>query len=171
MNNELTHHGVKGQKWGVRRTPAQLGHRGKKSKDPEETPEQKKARVLKSKSAKELYKNADLFSDKELRDAYNRIQLERDIQRAAGNELTRGERFVNKSINTAKKMTDILNAGSNAYNAIDRVRKIIEGDGSPKKTSWMNKKASDLSDDALKNAVKRMNQEKQFKNLYEELNK
>ena len=28
--NELYHHGVKGQKWGVRRTPEQLGHKNKK---------------------------------------------------------------------------------------------------------------------------------------------
>ena len=26
FNDELYHHGIKGQKWGVRRTPAQLGH-------------------------------------------------------------------------------------------------------------------------------------------------
>ena len=26
-NQELTHHGVKGMRWGVRRTPAQLGHK------------------------------------------------------------------------------------------------------------------------------------------------
>jgi hypothetical protein len=25
-NNELYHHGIKGMKWGVRRTAAQLGH-------------------------------------------------------------------------------------------------------------------------------------------------
>lgn len=33
-NTELTHHGIKGMKWGVRRTPAQLGHKtaGKKKK-------------------------------------------------------------------------------------------------------------------------------------------
>lgn len=27
MNNELYHHGVKGMKWGVRRSPEQLSHK------------------------------------------------------------------------------------------------------------------------------------------------
>jgi hypothetical protein len=33
-NNELYHHGVKGMKWGVRRTPEQLGRREKRLKNP-----------------------------------------------------------------------------------------------------------------------------------------
>lgn len=38
---ELQHHGVKGQKWGVRRTPAQLGHKpaGKKKKKKAKSPD------------------------------------------------------------------------------------------------------------------------------------
>ena len=32
MSDELYHYGVKGMKWGVRRTPAQLGHTGKRKK-------------------------------------------------------------------------------------------------------------------------------------------
>lgn len=41
--------------------------------------DKKKAQVLKSRSAKELYKNADLFSDEELTKAYNRLSLEKRI--------------------------------------------------------------------------------------------
>lgn len=33
MSNELYHYGVKGMKWGVRRTPAQLGRTGKRKKN------------------------------------------------------------------------------------------------------------------------------------------
>lgn len=32
-DNELYHHGIKGQKWGIRRTPEQLGHRRYMPKD------------------------------------------------------------------------------------------------------------------------------------------
>ena len=32
MSNELKHHGVKGMRWGVRRSPKQLGHDTKKTK-------------------------------------------------------------------------------------------------------------------------------------------
>lgn len=30
MQNELYHHGIKGQRWGVRRTPEQLGYNKKR---------------------------------------------------------------------------------------------------------------------------------------------
>lgn len=35
LGGVLCHHGVKGQKWGVRRTPEQLGHEVEKSQEPD----------------------------------------------------------------------------------------------------------------------------------------
>lgn len=36
MNGELRHHGVKGMKWGVRRTPEELGHKPARYMDDDE---------------------------------------------------------------------------------------------------------------------------------------
>lgn len=71
MENSLQHHGVKGQKWGVHRTPEQLGHR---------TPAKRKRAVFgrkekhttthKSKSVKDM-------TDTELREKISRLELEK----------------------------------------------------------------------------------------------
>lgn len=44
--NELYHHGVKGMKWGVRRTPAQLGHKPRRKRMGISTLFRKKKRVV-----------------------------------------------------------------------------------------------------------------------------
>lgn len=128
-NTYLIHHGIKGQKWGIRRTAAQLGHKvsgaikkrkearstakaAKKAQKVELTVEQKKEQVLKSRSAAELYKNAPLFSTNELQSAYNRLSLERNIKNLIPEEVSRGEAFVRK----VRKLSDIFQSSSNAVN-------------------------------------------------------
>ena len=83
----LAHHGIKGQKWGVRRFQNPDGTRtalGKKR-------EQKNAKVdheklIESTSAEEVYKNRGKLSDKELRDRVNRIQTEQQLYQLMKNE-------------------------------------------------------------------------------------
>lgn len=146
--NELQHHGIKGMKWGVRRTDAQLGNassktkkksffkkndvKGKepeKKKDSKEDIAAKKTEILKSRSAKKIYENADLFTDAELQSAYNRLQLERNIAGLAPKEIKKGEKFVDSTIKWGRKINDVSSTGITMYNNIAKLRNTFSESG------------------------------------------
>ena len=86
-NDELYHHGIKGMKWGVRRTPAQLGHKPSKL-----TTSQRKSEMKK-------------MSDKELRNRINRIQMEKQYMQLTAPEVSAGKKFVKDVLVNAAKQT------------------------------------------------------------------
>lgn len=86
-NNELYHYGIKGMKWGIRRTPAQLGHRPAKP-----TTSQRKSEMKK-------------MSDTELRNRINRIQMERQYMQLTAPEVSAGKKFVKDVMINAAKQT------------------------------------------------------------------
>ena len=95
MDEELYHYGVKGQKWGVRRSPAQLGHKtGTKKKKKSGTLAKAGKKV--AESAKKAYsdhrerkrvkklmkKKPSKMTDEELNEYINRMNLERAAKQA-----------------------------------------------------------------------------------------
>lgn len=150
-NNELYHYGVLGMHWGVRRTPEQLGHRikssgsarsakarvrvnKKKAKEASEdkpmTAEEKtkkKENILRSRNAKELYANKDLFDDQELRTAYQRLMLEKQIKDLTPKQKSRGEAYVDAVIKWGGKANQLTSTGLQFYKNIQEIEKLMSG--------------------------------------------
>lgn len=95
-SNELRHHGVVGMKWGVRRTPAQLGHQEKKSSANNYHEDYRQAHDKKS---------VKTMSDSELRRRINRLQMEQQYSRLTTERTSAGRKIVKDILANAAKDT------------------------------------------------------------------
>lgn len=90
-NKVLYHYGIKGMKWGVRRTPFQLGHKTSVS--------EKKQRSIqsasKARSEKKSSKHIRDLTDAELRRRIERLQLENRYRELSPKQISRGRTVVN----------------------------------------------------------------------------
>ena len=173
----IYHYGIKGMKWGIRRTAEQLGHkikskfsRKKKASDEDgsegssskikgsvtvkgtkQNPgttktsdgssiEERKQKVLDSRSAKELYNNADLFTTQELQQAYNRLVLEKNIKNLSPKEVSKGQKMLDKYVNTAENISKFLNSTNKVLSQVNRFKNLVEGKGNAKKNDKKDKK-------------------------------
>lgn len=90
MPNELYHYGIKGMKWGVRRTEAQLA----RARGEQWNPLKKKTASTKtSSSSSGEKKKVSEMSDDELRRAVNRLQLEKQYRDLSPKSVSRGKRL------------------------------------------------------------------------------
>lgn len=157
-NSALTHHGILGMKWGIRRyqnADGSLTAAGKKRQKKQQAKNLEKARkaradkkeqelataekrkaILNGRSAKDLYENAHLFTTKELQDAHFRLQLERNIKELAPKEKSK----IQKTIEGMRTAADAIDKGATLYNNIAKVHnafssnkwKTIGGDNNTK---------------------------------------
>lgn len=127
-DDELIHYGVKGMKWGVRRTAEQLGHTTKKtakkaasaakeaySKRKERKQSEKAAKIRKKKKVKDM-------TDEELREHISRMQLEKqylELKKQTAPQRSKGSKFVEQVLtksgdNIATQfVTYVLGTGTN----------------------------------------------------------
>lgn len=159
--------------------------KSKKSKDDseevrEETPEEKKARLLKSSDPKELYRNKDLLTNNELQERVNRINLEAQLHsRIPVVEPKSGLDYMEKAKNVIDKSTNLYKSVDNAYSAVTNsaIGKTVAkqlGIETPKKDFNLGDFMKDIgkkSNQEIQDAANRVNNEKRLRDALDESNK
>lgn len=104
----LQHYGVKGMKWGVRRSQAQLDRAAGRR------PSRKTARANKKRSSSP---SASSMDDATLRKRINRLQMEKQYNELTSNKTGAGRKFAKKALSsagTAIAVSQLTKAGNKA---------------------------------------------------------
>ena len=112
-NTELTHHGIKGQRWGVRRYQNADGTRTAAGKRREQSSDADKQ--IKNERKTEV-KSRRTMSDADIRKKIERMKLEREYKSLVDEDVSPGRKYVSEIMSSAgKKVLTVAAAGTIAY--------------------------------------------------------
>lgn len=154
MSNVLEHHGILGQKWGVRRTPAQLGHVTVKKNSSGEskaignnTSDQNKVKKTPGKAVK----RSTVMSDDELRQRINRLNMEEQYDNLVARQKARGTGTAKKLLGEAME-----NLGRKALGvAVDKIIDKMANKGNKFDINeWKNADVDGMDEDTIQKVAK-----------------
>ena len=103
MDNELYHHGVKGMKWGVKKTPVRSSSGATRKRKSNTMSLFKKKKTTRNasvaKSSPAQTKSVKDMSDDELRRKIERVRLEQQYQQLNPPTVSRGQKIANRVMN------------------------------------------------------------------------
>ena len=152
----IAHVGVLGMRWGKR-----------KAKTPEidETPEQRRQRVLKSTNAKELYGNRDVLSTAEITERMNRIKTEKQLAELSAEEKTSAQQKIDKILKIGKTVNEVYQVYKQP--AIQEMILKLSGKSTATNYKKMLENVDELSTERLTALAKRAAAEKALRSFVE----
>lgn len=140
---DVWHHGIKGMKWGVRRTPEQLGYKTskKKVKWTFKTPAQRREEAYQKKVAQLSKQEEAMTKKEEIRSRENALKRRKEELKNAGK--TQAQLNAEKKTDASKKrnvseMTDDeLRNFINRYNLEQSYKKIVNSSDVKKGHPWL----------------------------------
>lgn len=160
-NNQLTHHGIKGMKWGIRRTPAQLGHddpakpkkkkksgnvftrakrkrqrlknleKAREAKKTKEEFEAEKKKAIESGTAQDVLKFKGKLTNMELSTAVNRLNMEAQLSQINSRTVKTGMDKAESIMSKVDRVRGMAEKGISAYNTFAKVYNSLSPDDIP----------------------------------------